>query len=85
MVLRQKLSIAFLSWAFNISHDFPFSAQHGEHKKDLPTLTVSLNSFNVFNHPNYVTYIGVFGSPLFGQPVAANPRRRTQLNVELKF
>jgi len=37
------------------------------------------------NHPNYVTYIAVLGSPLFGQPVAANPPRRTQLNLELKF
>jgi len=69
----------------NLSHDFPFSTQRGEHKKDVPTLTVSLNSFNVFNHPNYVTYIGVLGSPLFGQPVAANPPRRTQLNLEFKF
>jgi hypothetical protein len=69
----------------NLSHDFPFSTQHGEHKRHVPTLTVSLNSFNVFNHPNYVTYIGALGSPLFGQPVAANPPRRTQLNLEFKF
>ena len=53
--------------------------------KDLPTLTVSVNSFNVFNHPNYVTYVGVLGSPFFGQPVSANPARRTQLNLEFKF
>jgi Carboxypeptidase regulatory-like domain len=33
----------------------------------------------------YVTYIGVLGSPLFGRPIAANPPRRTQLNLELKF
>jgi len=53
--------------------------------KDSPTLTVSVNSFNVFNHPNYVTYVGVLGSPFFGQPVSANPARRTQLNLEFKF
>ena len=53
--------------------------------KDPPTLTFSLNSFNVFNHPNFVTYVGVIGSPFFGQPVAANSPRRTQLNLELKF
>jgi len=53
--------------------------------KYLPTLTVSVNSFNVFNHPNYVTYVGVLGSPFFGQPVSANPARRTQLNLEFRF
>lgn len=53
--------------------------------KKSPTLSVSINSFNLFNHPNFVTYIGVLGSPFFGQPVSANPPRRTQLNLELKF
>jgi hypothetical protein len=53
--------------------------------KDSPTLTVTVNSFNVFIHPNYVTYVGVLGSPFFGQPVSANPARRTQLNLECRF
>jgi hypothetical protein len=44
-----------------------------------------LNSFNVLNHPNYVTYIGTQSSPLFGQPVAAQPPRRMQLDVQFKF
>ena len=68
----------------NLSHDFEFKPKQ-DGKKEVPTLTVSLNSFNVFNHPNYVTYIGIVGSPLFGLPVAANPPRRTQLNLEFKF
>jgi hypothetical protein len=65
----------------NVSHDFPLSKA----KKEARILTVSLNSFNVLNHPNYVTYIGTISSPLFGRPVAANPPRRMQLDVQFKF
>jgi len=65
----------------NLSHDFPFSKA----KKEAKVLIVSLNSFNVLNHPNYVTYIGTVRSPLFGQPVAAQPPRRMQLDVQFKF
>ncbi|HEV2396761.1 MAG TPA: TonB-dependent receptor [Candidatus Sulfotelmatobacter sp.] len=65
----------------NVAHDFPLSKT----SKEAKVLTVSLNSFNVLNHPNYVTYIGTISSPLFGQPVAANPPRRMQLDVQFKF
>jgi hypothetical protein len=65
----------------NLSHDFPLSKRKGETK----ILTLSLNSFNVLNHPNYLTYIGTISSPLFGQPVAAQPPRRMQLDVQFKF
>jgi len=65
----------------NLSHDFPLSSR----KKETRVFSVSLNSFNVLNHPNYVTYIGTISSPLFGQPVAAQPPRRMQINVQFKF
>ena len=65
----------------NLSHDFPFS----KHKKEAKVLSLSLNCFNVLNHPNYVTYIGALSSPLFGRPVAAQPPRRMQLDVQFKF
>jgi len=65
----------------NVSHDFPLSRA----KQEAKVITVSLNSFNVLNHPNYVTYIGTVSSPLFGKPVAANPPRRMQLDVQFKF
>jgi hypothetical protein len=68
----------------NLSHDFSFSKK-SDKQKDASTLTVSLNSFNVFNHPNYITYVGVLGSPQFGLPNLANSPRRTQLNLEFKF
>jgi hypothetical protein len=48
-------------------------------------MTVSLNSFNVLNHENATTYVGVITSPFFGRAVAALPARRLQLNVQLKF
>jgi hypothetical protein len=48
-------------------------------------ITVSLNSFNVLNHPNYVSFIGTQSSPFFGKPVAAQPPRRMRLDVQFKF
>jgi hypothetical protein len=68
----------------NLAHDFTFKPR-SDKQRDVPTLTVSINSFNILNHPNYVTYVGVLTSPFFGRPVAANPPRRTQLNLEFKF
>jgi hypothetical protein len=65
----------------NLSHDFPLSKRKEEKK----ILSVSLNSFNVLNHPNYLTYVGTISSQLFGQPTAAQPPRRMQLNVQFKF
>lgn len=76
----------------NLTHDFPLSKD----KKESKVVSVSLNSFNVLNHPNYVTYIGVLGcstsacslpllNPNFGKPVAAQAPRRMQLDVEFKF
>lgn len=65
----------------NVSHDFLLSKA----KRESRVLSVSLNSFNVLNHPNYVTYIGTITSPFFGKPVAAQPPRRMQLDVQFKF
>jgi Carboxypeptidase regulatory-like domain len=65
----------------NLSHDFLLSKA----KKEARVLSVALNSFNVLNHPNYVNYIGVQSSPLFGKPVAAQPPRRMQVDVQFKF
>jgi hypothetical protein len=49
------------------------------------TITVSLDAFNVLNHVNYANYVGVLGSPLFGQPVGARPPRQLQFSMHLKF
>jgi Carboxypeptidase regulatory-like domain len=65
----------------NIAHDFVFSKS----KKESPTLTVALNSFNILNHTNDVTYSGVITSPFFGHGVQAQPPRRMQVDVKFKF
>ena len=65
----------------NIAHDFKL----GKSAKEQKILTVGLNSFNVLNHTNDMTYVGVITSPFFGHAVAAQPPRRMQLDVQFKF
>jgi hypothetical protein len=65
----------------NLAHDFLLS-KSPEHAKKF---TVPLNSFNVPNHPNDSTYVGVVASPFFRQAVLAQPPRRMQLDVQFKF
>jgi hypothetical protein len=65
----------------NVSHDFALSKSL-EHAK---TLSVFLNSFNVLNDVNDLTYIGVITSPFLGRAVAAQPPRRMQMNLQFKF
>jgi hypothetical protein len=65
----------------NVAHDFVLFKS----RKDAPKLSVSLSSFNVINHRNDVTYIGVISSPFFGRAVEAQPPRRMQLGLQYKF
>ena len=65
----------------SLAHDFLLSKSPEHGKK----LTVSLNSFNVLNHPNDSTYVGVITSPFFRQAVLAQPPRRMQLDAQFKF
>lgn len=53
--------------------------------KENTSLTVSMGAFNVLNHRNDTAFIGVIGSPFFGQAVSAQPPRRLQLNLQYKF
>ncbi len=82
----------YANFDLNVAHDFALSRD----KKNPRTLTVSLDSFNVLNHTNDVTFIGVCSSsiitgaacpnsPNFDRAVAAQPPRRIQLNLEYKF
>ncbi len=71
---------AYINLDLNLSHTFMFLK-----RKDGPSATVSVNSFNVLNHENDITYVGVASSPFYGRPVAAQPARQLQLNLELKF
>jgi len=71
----------FVNLDLNVAHDFQLS----KNKKEAKVLSVALNSFNVLNHPNYVTYVGTIFSPLFGKPAAALSPRRMQLDIQFKF
>ena len=72
---------SYINLDLNLAHDFLLTREG----KDGPTATLSVNSFNVLNHENDVTYIGVVSSPFFGHAIAAQPPRRMQLELHLKF
>jgi hypothetical protein len=71
----------YINLDLNLSHTLVLTKSG----KDGPTATLALNSFNVLNHENDVTYVGVINSPFYGHAVAAQPPRRMQLDLEFKF
>ncbi|WP_245632689.1 TonB-dependent receptor [Edaphobacter aggregans] len=71
----------YINLDLNLSHDFMLKKDG----KKGPFATLAINSFNVLNHENDTTYVGVVGSPFFGRPVAAQSPRRMQLNLQFKF
>jgi Carboxypeptidase regulatory-like domain len=73
----------FLQLDLNLGHEFKLGGD--KDKKEVKRLALTLNSFNVLNHRNDVTYIGALTSSYFGQARQANPPRQMQLNVEFKF
>ena len=72
---------AFVGLDLSLSHEFRLS--HA--KKEAPSLTAQIAGFNVLNHRNDVTYVGVVTSPFFGQAVSARPPRQMQVNLQFKF
>ncbi len=62
------------------SRDLKFGAG-----KTVRAVTLGLDAFNVLNRVNYGGYVGTVGSPLFGQPVVAQPGRQLQLSARMKF
>jgi len=50
-----------------------------------PTITVSVDAFNLLNHVNYTSYIGNLSSPFFGRAVSAQAPRRLQLSARFAF
>ena len=71
----------YISLDLNLSHAVMLTKA----RSDGPTATLAINSFNVLNHENDVTYVGVISSPFFGHAVAALPARRMQLDLEFRF
>jgi hypothetical protein len=50
-----------------------------------PTVTVSIDGFNVFNQVNYTSYVGNLSSPFFGRAVSAQSPRRLQFSARFAF
>jgi len=48
-------------------------------------VTLGLDAFNVLNHVNYTSYVGVLSSPFFGKPISAQPPRRFQVSFRFRF
>jgi len=49
------------------------------------TLTLAMDAFNLTNRVNYGTFIGTISSPLFLQPVSAQPPRQLQFSARMRF
>ncbi|HEY2431652.1 MAG TPA: TonB-dependent receptor [Vicinamibacterales bacterium] len=64
------------------TREFALTGKKGD---DAPAWSVGVSAFNILNHVNYVGYVGTLTSPLFGQPIAAQPPRRIQLSAEFHF
>jgi hypothetical protein len=62
-----------------------FSLRKGKNKGEGLKATLALDAFNVLNEVNYSSFIGNLSSPFFGQAIAAQPPRRLQVSVRLKF
>jgi hypothetical protein len=71
----------YIGLDLNLAHDFMLTKDG----KKGPTATLAINSFNVLNHKNDITYVGVVSSPFFGRSVSAQPPRRMQLDLQFKF
>jgi outer membrane receptor protein involved in Fe transport len=54
-------------------------------KGDGPASTFGVDAFNILNRVNYINYVGTLTSPFFGRAVAAQPPRRLQLSLRMRF
>jgi hypothetical protein len=64
------------------SHDVALTEAKGEKAREL---TLAIDAFNVFNHPNFAGYVGNVRSPFYLSPTTVFPGRRLQLSAEMKF
>jgi hypothetical protein len=73
---------AQLVWTCDGIEDFRFAPSK---KEKSPSVTISVDAFNVLNRVNYQNYIGSLTSPLFGRAVATLPARRMQVGLGFQF
>jgi hypothetical protein len=58
---------------------------HVQKKQDGIVVSTGISAFNVINHTNYQTPIGIITSPFFGQSVSAGAPRQLQLSASVRF
>ena len=63
----------------------PWAKVAQPHNEVAPTVTISIDAFNLLNHVNYTSYVGNISSPFFGQAVSAHPPRRFQFSTRFAF
>jgi hypothetical protein len=54
-------------------------------KEKSPSVTLSIDAFNVLNRVNYQNYVGALTSPFFGRAVGTLSARRLQLGLRMQF
>ena len=47
--------------------------------------TIGVDAFNVLNTVNYSYYVGNLSSPFFGQAISAQPPRRIQFSLRIRY
>jgi hypothetical protein len=62
-----------------------FKHKDGKAERKTMNFEVSLDAFNVLNHPNTPAIVGELGSQIFGQASTANISRTLQLSVKYSF
>jgi hypothetical protein len=65
--------------------DLRWSREFLLHGRNGPSVVVGIDAFNVFDRINYSRYVGTLTSPFFGQAIAAQSARRTQLSARVRF
>ena len=88
LVLRGILvatAVPAFAGAMEFSFDSPAVNSVEQFASGKISLQFRAEAFNVLNHPNDVTYIGVVTSPSFGKAVQAQPPRRFQVDMQFRF
>ena len=74
-------------WTFHLDTNLQraFTLTRNSKAEHQQTLTVNVRSSNVLNHTNVTSVGGVFASPLFGVPYAADNGRRVEAGLRYSF
>ncbi len=76
-----------LPWTFHLDTNIQraFTLTHNAKAEHQQVLTANVRSSNVLNHTNVTSVGGVFNSPLFGVPYAADNGRRVEGGLRYSF